>query len=356
MTLIKIFKFFIKKIYFFFLNRTHKVNAVGVFNNSIHYENIPIIDLDRDWDFKIESVTLISFGGEDYHSENSKFPVIESWVESNGYTFANNRYFLNEQYIKILEAKKKIKKTIEDELYVLPYYTSHFGHFSGEILGSLLYYLKWIKKNNYKRKLLILTASEEWNNFLTKFFKEECFIIYPEDALSNNYILKNVKILPRMSTWQNFQISKNILNSYLSDEYKDINIFLTTERAERITNIKNLVDSLKKKNFEVLNPTHVDVQTLLTKIRNCNILITEKASIANNLNIIREKPFYILLSRNEKNLSKKLFAGAGIHKSFLTGLMKEIYCDDDPFAENIKPYKKSIRVDINKLFSEINLQ
>ena len=76
-----------------------------------------------------------------------------------------------------------------------------------------------------------MTASEEWNNFLTKFFKEECFIIYPEDALSNNYILKNVKILPRMSTWQNFQISKNILNSYLTEEYKDINIFLTTERA-----------------------------------------------------------------------------------------------------------------------------
>jgi hypothetical protein len=62
MTLIKIFKFFIKKIYFFFLNRTHKVNAVGVPNDSIHYENIPIIDLDRDWDLKIQSIILISFG------------------------------------------------------------------------------------------------------------------------------------------------------------------------------------------------------------------------------------------------------------------------------------------------------
>lgn len=355
MTLIKILKFFIKKIYFFFLNRTHKVNAVGVLNDSIHYENIPIIDLDRDWDLKIESVTLISFGGEDYHSENSKFPVIESWVDAKGYTFTNNRYFLNEQFLKILQAKKKKKKNIENNLFVLPYYTSHFGHFSGDVLGSLLYYLSWIKKNNFKRKLLVLTPSQEWSNFLIKLFEEQCFFIYPEDALANNFYLKNVKILPRMSTWQNFQISKNILNSYLSEDYKNINIFLTTERSERITNIINLIDSLKNKNFEILNPINVDIQTLLTKIKNSNILITEKASITNNINIIRDKPFYILLSKNEKNLSKKFFAGAGIHKSFLTGIMREIYCDDDPFPQNSKPYKRSIRVDIYKLFSEINL-
>ena len=355
MTLFKAFKLFIKKICLLFLNRSHKVNAVGVINDSINYENIPIIDLDRDWDLKIESVTLISFGGEDYHADNSKFPVIESWVDSKGYTFANNRYFLNEQYLKIIEAKKIRRKNIENELFVLPYYTSHFGHFSGDVLGSLLYYLSWLKKNNFKRKLLVLTPSQKWNNFLIKLFEEQCFFIYPEDALANNFYLKNVKILPRMSTWQNFQISKNILISYLSEDYKNINIFLTTERPERITNIINLIDSLKKKNFEILNPINVDIQTLLTKIRNSNILITEKASIANNLNIIRDKPFYILLSKNEKNLSKKLFAGAGIHKSFLTGIMREIYCDDDPFSQNSKPYKKSIKVDINKFFSDINL-
>jgi hypothetical protein len=355
MTLAKTLKYFIKKIYFFFLNRSHKFNAIGVINNSINYENIPIIDLDRDWNFKIESVTLISYGGEDFHSNNSKFPVIDSWVVSKGVTFANNRYFLNEQYLKILEAKKNRKKKIENELFILPYYTSHFGHFSGDVLGSLLYYLSWIKKNKFKRKLLVLTPSQNWNNFLTKLFKEECYFIYPEDALTYNFLFENVKILPRMSTWQNFQISKNILSSYLSEDYKNINIFLTTERPERITNIINLIDSLKKKNFEILNPINVDIKTLLTKIKNSNILITEKASIANNLNIIRDKPFYILLSKNEKNLSKKLFAGAGIHKSFLTGVMREIYCDDDPFSQNSKPYKKSIKVDINKFFSDINL-
>jgi len=110
MTLFKTFKLFIKKICLLFLNRSHKVNAAGVINNSINYENIPIIDLDRDWDLKIESVTLISYGGEDYHSDNSKFPVIESWVDSKGCTFTNNRYFLNEQYLKFLVAKKKKKK------------------------------------------------------------------------------------------------------------------------------------------------------------------------------------------------------------------------------------------------------
>jgi hypothetical protein len=49
------------------------------------------------------------------------------------------------------------------------------------------------KKNNFKRKLLVLTPSQEWSNFLIKLFEEQCFFIYPEDALANNFFLKTFK-------------------------------------------------------------------------------------------------------------------------------------------------------------------
>ena len=352
--MIKFIKKNLKKIINYFLLLNHKVLSLGTKNKSILSVDNHIIDLDREWEIKSNKIEIISYQGDASQSFGNEYPVIESWITQNNLSFTINNYFRETQYKKILEEKNK-NKTIEEvneKLYVLPFYTSHFGHFVGDILGSLLYYiLRFYKKD---RKVLIVCPSNNWKNFFLDLFKEHIYLISPKELLEKRYLLNDAKVLPRMSTYQNLQLSRNYFLSLDLNKNFSKKVFLTTKRQDRISNINELIKKLSDLDFKIINPIDYNIIDLCNYIRNSEILICEKASIMNNLLIARDKKFYLLSSKEEKNLSHKFFIGAGIYKAFLFNLINEIYCSKDPENQNEKPYKNRIKVDISKLTNILN--
>mgnify|MGYP001384521296 FL=1 len=93
---------------------------------------------------------------------------------------------------------------------------------------------------------------------------------------------------------------------------------------------------------------------LLTIIKSSEILISEKASILNNVYLVRDTKYFILSSETERDLDIRLFHGAGIYKELHRGLAKEIYCEDSPKNQNERAYKKGIIVNIKNMISIIN--
>jgi capsular polysaccharide biosynthesis protein len=189
-----------------------------------------------------------------------------------------------------------------------------------------------------------------------KLSKNNIIIFKPKTILESNYLFKNSIILPRMSNVQNYLLAKNILNTIIKkNKFSPKKVFLTSEREDRISNIYELKKLLENSGFTIVNPKDYNVFELLTVIKSADILISEKASILNNVHLVRDEKYYLLSSITEKSLNKKLFYGAGIYKEFHRGLFQEIYCEDDPINQNVRAFKKRIKVNINLLLSEIKI-
>ncbi len=344
------------KILISFLNN-HKINQLSLDKRSKNIQHVsnPIINLDKSIATDISENLLCSYEGDSSFASSNNYPVIESWIKFNKNSYSINDIFVYEQSIKLKKIKKKPIKNIKESVYLLPYYTSHFGHFSGDLIGQMLFYLNKIKNNNDNRKLLIITPSEKWDMFLKNFSNDKILIINPKNALQFNYHFENAKIFPRISNVQNFLLAKNILNGFIKKDPKyNKNIFITTDREDRISNISDVKEFLIKNNFEIIVPSNYEIIDLLSLIKSSNILFSEKASVFNNVILIRNEKYFLLSSESENNLNTRLFAGAGIYKEFNRGLFNEILFKDDPVLQNVKAYKKRIKVDINKLSSIIN--
>jgi len=351
-----LFKFFFNKL----INRTHLVNKISVKNKSIQFASLHIIDLEKKWVFKNQKAQLISYEGDSTFSDSNNYPIIETWAQVDNKTYAPTNFHLKNQFKFIKKAKTKKKVFLDKNLFMLPYYTSHFGHFIGDTLGSILYYLRNIDEISEKNKLLVISPSLKWDNFISEFGKEKIELMTPKIALNTNYDLNNCKILPRMCTYQNYILANNILaneikkNSSLNDK-----IFLTTEREDRISNIKILIKVLKDNGFKILNPKNESIKDLLILIKSAKILISEKSSIGGNIHIVRDMPYYVLSSPTENNFSQGVFEGAGMYRQFHTCLEHKILCENDPSDNNrnFKPnhYRlklmnaKRIRVDMDKI-------
>ena len=353
-------KFFLKylkrlfnKFYLFFID--HKYNRIGVINKTIQYISYPLINLEKKWLIKNKTTLLSTYEGDSTFSSSSEYPVVMSWTRSNNKTFATSNLFIKSQYkeIKKTYGKKSIKS--EELINLLPKYTSHFGHFVGDILGPTLYYSKYSSELELNNKLLLITPSEKWDKFLMDMFREKIHIIKPIEALKTNFIFTNSKLLPEMSSVQSYMLSRNILShEIIADSSSPQKIFLTTEREDRIANIDQLKNELLDLGFKIINPSKYEIKNLLTIIKSAKVLISEKASILNNVYLVRDTKYFILSSETEKDLDLRLFHGAGIYKEFHRGLAKEIYCEDSPKIQDLRAYKKRIVVNIKKVISIIN--
>jgi hypothetical protein len=342
----------IKKLYLFFLN--HKSLPIGIKNNDVQFGFFTIIDLNKSFKIKETKCLLCSYENDSTYSSSNEYPVIESWSKIKNISYSINDVFLYAQYKKLKKISNKMKIYHKEKVYLLPYYTSHFGHFSGDLLGQILYYIRYFSEINSKNKLLIITPSKKWDDFLIEFAGNNIQIMKPNEALRANHFFYNARILPRMSTVQNHLLAKNILNNEIKfHESFSKKIFLTTGRKDRISNLNELKKILIQRGYEIIIPNDYSIHELLNKIKSAEILISEKASVLNNVNIIRNKKYFVLSSKSENNLNLKLFLGAGIYKELDRGMINDIYCDDDPVHQRLRPYKKRIKVDINNLLSSI---
>ena len=341
-----------KKLVIPFLN--HKVKNLGINNNKMQYGLCSIIDLSGNFQIKKNIATLCGYEGDSTFASSKEYPVIEGWVKVHNTSYTINDFFLYEQYKKIKTTTEKKIKKFNEKIFLLPYYTSHFGHFTGDLLGQIIYYLTHVPEINRNNKLLVITPSKKWDDFLQYFSKNNIKLIKPKEILSTNYLFSNAKILPRMSSIQNYILAKNIISSKLYKKKKlPKKVFLTTGREDRISNIVKLNKKLQSLGFEIVIPGNYEIINLLNIIKSAEILISEKASVLNNVHLIRNNKYFLLSSETEKNLDAKLFIGAGIYKEFNRGLAKEIYCVDDPGNQNVRAFKKRIKVNIDNLLSVI---
>ena len=170
---------------------------------------------------------------------------------------------------------------MDEPVFLLPYYATHFGHYTGEILGLLPLYAKLIKEMSLvgKRKLVYIEGDEDSQLMLSSFHLDDCCLkISPQMALDHTLIFPDAILLPLMHPWQNISFLKNSLSThfpYIPTSTKKV--FLTSYRTERITNLEELLEYFKLNNFEVVDARNCDALT----IKNCtDVLICEDGSIS----------------------------------------------------------------------------
>ncbi|MDC3165544.1 glycosyltransferase family 61 protein [Candidatus Pelagibacter sp.] len=346
MNIKKLFKIFYLKIKNIFAVN-HKKNPICLNNSSITYDLIPFVNTTefKFWNIEKQNAELISYNGKSDKS-STNYPMIESWLKINNTTLTPNNHFINEQLNLIQKNINNKKLFINDDLFVMPYYTSVFGHFVGDLLGSLLFFLNNIKKES---KLFLYTPSNYWDKFFREEFGNQVYLLNPNEIFNKNIIFKNCMVLPRMNTVQNYILAKNYMYNRIKNLNEEKNLFLSSGRLSRIANIEDVENYFREKKFEVVDPSKLPIIECLSKIKNANILVSEKASILNNIHLVRDKKYFILSSGHERTNSKKSFTYAGIYKSLNEGISEDIICDDDPKIQKVKPFKKRIRVNLNDL-------
>jgi hypothetical protein len=354
----KKFYIFLKEKYFFFFYRilnnfNHEYNALSV-NRDIHSHFYPIINLLDNNSFNIntfESNHLITCERDLRIKKKTNLKIIESWVLQKNKTYSDNPNHIFSQRERIYKSliSKNFRK-YNYKIYLLPYYTNQYGHYIGEVFGSLLYYLELFKKRGLEEKILICYASINWLNFFKKYYPKNIIYFSEKTLLKKNITFNKSFCLPKFSTWQNYIITKNLLskkienNNYLHQKY-----FLTNESSERISNIKELIKFFISKKFKILNPSKIGPIELFKRLNSAKVLVTEKASISHNVHISRNRPYYLLLSVSDKVMNKKWYRHTGIYNNFHAGLARPIYCANDPEEQSVYNFQHRIKVDIKKL-------
>ena len=247
---------------------------------------------------------------------------------------------------------------VDEPVFLLPYYVTHFGHYTGEILGLLPLYAKLIKEMSLvgKRKLVYIEGDEDSQLMLSSFHLDDCCLkISPQMALDHTLIFPDAILLPLMHPWQNISFLKNSLSThfpYIPTSTKKV--FLTSYRTERITNLEELLEYFKLNNFEVVDARNCDVLTA-SKIRNADVLICEDGSISHMPLIHRNEKYFVLRSNHFKfkhseayyEYSEAHYAGGFIFTEFHEGLRIHVPCR--MVKEQKHPLASRIFVDLEKL-------
>ena len=108
--------------------------------------------------------------------------MVVSWTRLNNKTFATSNLFIKSQYKEIKKTYGKKSFESEELINLLPKYTSHFGHFVGDILGPALYYSKYSSELNLNNKLLLITPSKKWDKLTVcrRIWREILFPLTPD--------------------------------------------------------------------------------------------------------------------------------------------------------------------------------
>jgi len=212
--------------------------------------------------------------------------------------------------------KKKNKILIDEPVFLLPYYNTHFGHYSGEILGLILLYTSLIP-NNTKRKILIPKGSKEIDIYLKKFCSlKKIKFIKPEILLSNQVVVNNGVCLPVCHPWQNINYLKNkLIASFPYNNKKTYGVFLTSERSERIKNINEVVKFFLSNKFKIIKTNQLTSIETLSSIKNAKICVTEDATLSHFVMLHRTKKYFVF-SIPDDSYSKDEYFGAYIFNEF----------------------------------------
>jgi hypothetical protein len=327
------------------------------FNTSLidlHAEQCTVFDLQGDFDInpiefqKNHLITVIE--RKDKYLNINKY-IFESWTKNKNYTYTDNTDNFYTHKKKVLESfLKRPSREYKNKIFLLPYYHNQFGHFISEVFGSMLFFLEMFKKRNLNEKLLIICPSQKWYQFFNKFYKKNVIIFSDNFFVKKNIIFTKSKILPKFHPLQNYIISKNILSSKIENiDFVSKKIFLTSERVSRISNINEVINFLKKKKFNIINPKKFTILRLLKILNSAKTVVSESGSISHNIHISRNKPYYLLLPNAFKIINKKWYRITTIFNNFHSCLYKPIYFDTKNKKKYTIPLQEQIVVELKKL-------
>lgn len=353
------YTFLKKKIYFslvkifYKFGHTYNPKFTTAFNN-IHSEDCTFFDLQNlsglDQSKFTKNYLISVIDRRDKYLNINKY-IFECWVKNDLYTYSDNLDNFYTHKKKVLKSfLNKPSRVYKQKVYLLPYYHNQAGHFMAEVLGSMLFFLELLKKRNLNEKLLIICPSKKWEYFFKKLYSKNVIFFSDTFLLKKNTFFEKSQILPKFHPYQNYIVSKNILNPRIENtKFKNKKVFLTSERVERISNIKEVINYLKKKNFIIINPKKLHVLNLFRILNSAKIVISEHASISHNIHIARNKPYYLLLPQTFKTINKKWYRITSIFNNFNSSLYKPIYCENSDRKKYIIPLQEQIKVDLKKL-------
>jgi capsular polysaccharide biosynthesis protein len=271
-------------------------------------------------------IELRSFAFGASNDENN--PSFATMAIENNIAYNNTPYFVKDMRGNLKQQKNKPSIEINEPAILLPYYTTHFGHFTGDCLGAIIALSQ--AKRLEDRKLFYI-APNSFDELINQYGNSAVLQkIDSRLAYENNLIFSNASLLPRLSSWQNLSLCSQIFESVgMPSENNHVthkHVFLTSGRSSRIKNIDEVIEHLSTKGFFICRPDLVSFEECLHIVRHADCLISENGSIIHNALISRNKPFYILSSDRWRKLSGEEFAGGGIYNSYKSYLANYIEC------------------------------
>ena len=323
-----------------------KESLTGLGNNKTPFLPIPIFDLNQvcipEQGARIE---LRSFAFGPTHSPDN--PSLACLALQNNIGYHYTHHFLGDMRGSLKQQGSKPTIVIDEPALLLPYYTTHFGHFTGDCLGAIIALSKLAPTENRK---LFFIAPNQYDEIINRYGKQSRLQkIDSQQAFTHNVIFSNACLLPRISPWQNLSLCSQIFwEASSSLPTKPQKVFLTSGRSERIENIEEVISFLRSENVYILNPKNHGFEATLAILRDAQVVISENGSITHNILIGRNKPFYVLSAPGWNQLSASEFAGGGIYNAYKDYLSHDIECRPSK-TESHHPFSTSITVDLADL-------
>jgi hypothetical protein len=239
-------------------------------------------------------------------------------------------------------------KILDEEIFVLPYYNIHFGHLTGELLGSILAYANYIP-DDCGRKILMPTPGYDLMGIIkdTKQVKKFKFLD-PSLFLNNTVVLSDAKILPVLHPIQNLNLLHNFLCTYYPyvrcDQKRKV--FVTSRRVSRISNIMELINFLENDGFEIMSGVDFGIEQIST-IKNAHVLLCEDGSLSHLALMHRNESYFSLSPDHRNRYSECEYVGGYVFNEYHHLLRREIPCRI--IATDKHVMSSQIFVDLNQL-------
>jgi hypothetical protein len=290
-------------------------------------------------------------------SDLREYPCIESWAICSGISLSQAEPYRCIQFHRIRRARRKPVQKLVAPIALFPYHTSHFGHWIGEQLGSILWFARDLHVTAGGRRLLVTAPSPQWAELLEALCPPSSLLLLtPQQLLGHNMHCTDALLLPRLSSWQNMTLARDALAPLFDQPASHEKLFLTSLRPSRIANLDAVCACFQAFGYQVLNPTEEPVLPLLQRLRQAGCLWSEQGSMVLNLLLCRSRPYRLfeLDPMHARQYSPVLttLGGSGFN-AFQRGLMQPFSClptDPSPFLDRtLHPYQRQLTVDLQAL-------
>lgn len=314
-----------------------------------------VLDLDRLQFLEPSAVDWVSHPYR--QSDLPGYPCIESWAISSGISLSQAKPYRCTQFHRIRQARRKPVQQLRRPVALFPYLTSHFGHWIGEQLGSILWFARDLQGTAGGRRLLVTAPSPQWAELLQALCPpSSLMLLTPQQLLECNLRCTNALLLPRLSSWQNMVLARDALAPLIEQPASREKLFLTSLRPGRIANLEAVCACFQSFGYQVLNPTEVPVLPLLQRLRQARCLWSEQGSMVLNLLLCRSRPYRLLeldLAHAHHYPPALTTLGGSGFNAFQRGLMQPFACppaDPSPRLDRtLHPYQRQLRVDLQAL-------